>query len=206
MSLFVSVLWLAFGLLSVTSSSAPITPTNRNLRLIRWSNDPKTTAYIPLNALDYLRNQQDQIDASSQILDGVPRAFVDHMIHRRRRGPGFLDLTEVGTSNAEDTKTFQAPTFHSPEASLHPEVEAMFRDVSPRDLHDIVEFLSTNFSTRHYLSTNARAPSLWIRDQFVAATSDAANVRLFNHTWDQPSGKLVKDEGSLRLAYVVLCQ
>jgi hypothetical protein len=206
MSHFVSVLWLAFGFLSVSSSSALNRPTNQNLRLIRWSNDPKTTAYIPSRALDYLRNQQAQIDASSRILDGVPRAFVDHMIHRRRRGPGFLDLTEVGTSNSEDTKTFLTPTFHSPESSLHPEVEAMFRDVSPQGLHDIVQFLSTNFSTRYYQSTNARAPSLWIRDQFVAATSDAANVRLFNHTWDQPSGKLVKDEGGLRMADAVLCQ
>jgi hypothetical protein len=39
-----------------------------------------------------------------------------------------------------------------------------------------VNLLSTNFSTRYYRSTNARAPSIWIRDQFLAAVADASDV------------------------------
>jgi hypothetical protein len=187
----ISLPWLAFSFsIAISAQESDDIFTTQDLRLIRWSSGPDNTAYIPSNALQYLRSHHDQINVTSPILDDVPKAFVKHMLHQQR-GPGFLDLTEVDSlelADLEEPEAFQAPSFPTPLPALHPEVVPMLRDVSSQDLYNIVKFLSTNFSTRYYRSANAAAPSLWIRDQFLAATSNSSNVQLFNNTFDQPNG------------------
>ncbi len=178
---------LALEVLDVAAASSGAH--TEDMRLIRWSSDAGSTAYIPMAAISYLSSKGVRIDPTSPILQGVPQAFVDHMARRpaRSRGPGYLDLTEVGLRESESKLEKRQTIFPSPAPALHPEISAMFPAISASGLKSTVVTLSTNFSTRYYKSANARAPALWIQSQFVAAAG-ASNVKLVENTFDQPNG------------------
>ncbi len=182
-----SLVFSALKVLGVLASS-PGAHTH-DMRLIRWSGEEGSTAHIPTAAFSYLTNGV-HVDPASPIMHGVPKAFVDHMarISARSRGNAYLDLTEVGPKTDDPSVREKGGTsFPSPNPTSHPEISAMFANISASGLRSTVEALSTKFTTRYYLSENARAPALWIQSQFVDVVG-SENVRLVENSFDQPNG------------------
>ncbi|KZV86373.1 Zn-dependent exopeptidase [Exidia glandulosa HHB12029] len=116
----------------------------------------------------------------------------------RRFGPGFLDLTEAslpaidGSSSrlpvnfAPKAQAQAAAPFPTPNSASYPELAQMFAQVSATGLTSTINSL-TNFTTRYYKSTSARAPSLWIQSQFESVVGKE-NVALVENSFDQPNG------------------
>ncbi|KAI5892200.1 Zn-dependent exopeptidase [Schizophyllum commune H4-8] len=108
-----------------------------------------------------------------------------------RRGPGFLDITQ---SKGTQTPGASAPppsaerVYPPPDPSRYPFLQSrFFKQVNATGLYNTVDTLSNGYTTRAYQSPNARAPALWVQDQFKAVFG-SGNVRLLeNPDFDQPN-------------------
>lgn len=76
-------------------------------------------------------------------------------------------------------------TYPTPDTSKYPELVDMFAQVTAQGLGWTIGNLS-NFTTRYYRSANARAPALWLQEQFAEVVGDE-NVVLVENSFNQPN-------------------
>ncbi|KAL1664644.1 hypothetical protein GGF50DRAFT_127039 [Schizophyllum commune] len=108
-----------------------------------------------------------------------------------RRGPGFLDITE---SKGTQTPSAYIPppsaerVYPLPVPSKYPFLQSrFFKQVNATGLYNTVNVLSNNYTTRAYQSPNARAPALWVRDQFRGVVGPGYVKLVENPTFNQPN-------------------
>ncbi|KAF9257270.1 Zn-dependent exopeptidase, partial [Marasmius fiardii PR-910] len=100
-------------------------------------------------------------------------------------GPGFIDITSTKLK-AGKSPGFTMVDFPPPDPSKHPELAPMLAKVNASEIKGYVTQLSTEFATRCYRSTDARAPAIWIQKQFASWLGDS-QVKLAENDFDQPN-------------------
>lgn len=143
------------------------------------------TEWVPQAALNYLAGSRGSVDRTADIVADMSSAALD-AITSVNRGPGFLDVTEFQNTVTEK-RALKKRAYATPNPSNYPFLQdTYFNQVSADGLYDIVDVLSNNFTTRGYHSSVARAPALWIQQQFEGIVG-SANVTLVENSFNQPN-------------------
>ena len=187
--------WTTVLALVTLASSVVASPAHSDdARLIQFRDASGTiqTEWVPAVALNYLAKSHDNVDRTADELDGMSLAAID-AISSVRRGPGFLDITE---SKGTQTPSAYVPppsaerVYPPPDPSKYPFLQSrFFKQVNATGLYNTVNVLSNNYTTRAYQSPNARAPALWVRDQFRGVVGSGYVRLVENPTFNQPNGE-----------------
>ena len=193
--------WTTVLALVTLASSVVASPAHSDdARLIQFRDASGTiqTEWVPTVALNYLAQSHDNVDRTADELDGMSFAAID-AISSVRRGPGFLDVTAFEEEGAPSKRSLTKRAYAAPSPSKYPFLQSTyFGQVDADGLYDIVDTLSNNYTTRAYRSTNARAPALWIQQQFQASLG-SSNVQLIENSFNQPNGELAGPRWVIRL-------
>ncbi|KZV98037.1 Zn-dependent exopeptidase [Exidia glandulosa HHB12029] len=192
-------------------------------RLVRYGPGANETARVraaTLHLLHAVRHGDAKLDLSHPLLMGVHPGVLAALTSTGRRGPGFIDLTEptlpafksaspavqneLAVEHALEAR--QSTTFPTANATKYPQLSStgFFKSISASGLTSTITSL-TNYTTRYYRNSNARAPATWIQSLFAAAAG-SANVVLVENSFDQPSviAKIPPKSGSTNTEIVVI--
>ncbi|KAL1696740.1 hypothetical protein GGG16DRAFT_99136 [Schizophyllum commune] len=177
---------LALVLLAGAAIAAPAESDDARLIQIKDASGALKTEWVAAAALNYLAENRGNIDRTTDELTGVSSTALD-AITRVNRGPGFLDVTGFKEEGAPSKRSLTKRAYAAPSPSKYPFLQSTyFGQVDADGLYDIVDTLSNNYTTRAYRSTNARAPALWIQQQFQASLG-SSNVQLIENSFNQPN-------------------
>ena len=171
------------SLLALVSLAAAVAA--QGSRLVQYSPAPGAIATEWVDALALVSIQNGTLDG----LTGVSEDFLA-AVRAAKRGPGYLDITE----SQDDVKSARlsvarVASYTAPNPANYPFLKnTYFGQVQAAKMRTVVDVLSNNFTTRAYRSSNARAPALWIQQQF-AASAGSSNVELVENSFNQPNGE-----------------
>ena len=186
---------LALVLLAGAAIAAPAESDDARLIQFKDASGALQTEWVSTVALDYLSENRGNIERTADELTGVSSAALD-AITSVNRGPGFLDVTGFREEVAPSKRSLTKRAYAAPSPAKYPFLQSTyFGQVDADGLYDIVDTLSNNYTTRAYRSTNARAPALWIQQQFQASLG-SSNVQLIENSFNQPNGELFQSSVS----------
>ncbi|KAL1748178.1 hypothetical protein HDZ31DRAFT_30201 [Schizophyllum fasciatum] len=177
---------LSFVLLVAAGATSPAQADGARLIKFKDAAGAVRTEWVSATALEYLAKNHGSVDRTAEELAGVPAVAID-AITSAKRCPGYLDVTDFQDEAPSAMRSMAKRTYDAPDPSKYPFLQdTYFKQVKADGLYDIVDTLSNNFTTREYRSENARAPALWIQEQFQAILGDS-NVQLIENSFDQPN-------------------